>query len=204
MTRREILKYTAYMTGFAVSAPLISALMAGCTAKPADDYKPVFLTPEEYALITALAETTLPASDTPGAAEVGVPAFIDQTVSAIFRPFSRDLFRTRLAALAADCQKANGKSFTELEAATQLSWLNTVDAAAKAEAEKLEDLPPPADEDEGEKRWPFWLQCKELIIGGYFSSQRIGTEFLAYDPVPGDYIGCLPLQEATGGKNWAL
>lgn len=205
MTRREVLKYTAYFTGYAVSGSLVSALVSGCRAEPqAPPYKPIFFTPEEYAFLEGLADTTLPATDTPGAKEVGVPAFIDDIVGNIFKPASQELFRTRLAALATDCQSKTGKPFGELDAEARLTYLNGVDVAAKAEAENLETLPPPADENEAEARWPFWLQCKEFIIGGYFSSQKVGTELLAYDPVPGQYIGCMPLAEATGGKNWAL
>lgn len=205
MTRREILKYTAIATGYAVSGSVLSALLAGCKAEPTVvPYKPVFFSAEEYALLEALSETTLPATDTPGAKEVGVAGFIDQTIGVIYKPSSQALFRKRLAALAADCQSKAGKAFGELSPEEQLKYLNGVDLAAKAEAEALETLPPTTDEDEAEARWPFWLGCKELIFVGYFSSQKIGTEVLAYDPVPGMYNGCMPLAEATGGKVWAL
>lgn len=205
MTRREILKYTAMATGYAVSGSVLSALLAGCKAEPAVvPYTPVFFSAEEYALIEALAETTLPATDTPGAKDVGVPAFMDQTIGIIFKPSSRQLFRTRLAALATDCQTKAGKPFGELSPEEQLKYLNGVDVAAKAEAEALKDLPPTTDEDEAEARWPFWLGCKELIFAGYFTSQKVGMEVLAYDPVPGLYNGCMPVSEATGGKVWAL
>ncbi len=39
-------------------------------------------------------------------------------------------------------------------------------------------------------------------INGYFSSEIIGEEFLAYDPVPGEYIGDLPDEDVD--KAWSL
>ena len=49
---------------------------------------------------------------------------------------------------------------------------------------------------------PFFLQLKELTYSGYFSSEIIGEQVLAYDPVPGEYIGDLAVQEVD--KAWSL
>jgi hypothetical protein len=45
---------------------------------------------------------------------------------------------------------------------------------------------------------------KSLMIRAYRGSELVGEQFLAYDPIPGRYIGCIDLNEATGGKSWSL
>ena len=50
---------------------------------------------------------------------------------------------------------------------------------------------------------PFFRTLKELTWIGFFTSETIGEEYLAYDPVPGRYDGCLPFEE-NGGKQWSL
>ena len=49
-----------------------------------------------------------------------------------------------------------------------------------------------------------YFDLKSQIVGIWFNSQPIGTEVLAYLPVPGEYIPCGDLQELTGGKAWAI
>ncbi len=49
----------------------------------------------------------------------------------------------------------------------------------------------------------FYRQLKSMALWGYFSSEEIGMKHLNYDPIPGEYRGCIPLDE-VGGKNWSL
>ena len=45
---------------------------------------------------------------------------------------------------------------------------------------------------------------KSLMIRAYRGSELVGEQVLAYDPVPGRQIGCIDLDEATGGRIWSL
>ncbi|MFK7980382.1 MAG: gluconate 2-dehydrogenase subunit 3 family protein, partial [Saprospiraceae bacterium] len=47
----------------------------------------------------------------------------------------------------------------------------------------------------------FYRSMKSLALWGYFSSEEIGREVLNYDPVPGDYQGCVPLADI--GNQWS-
>jgi hypothetical protein len=205
MDRRDVLKYTALLTGYAVSAPLASALLSGCRAEPdTGGYTPTFFTTEEYATIAEMSETMLPPTSTPGAKEVGVPQFIDLILTDYAKAQDQERWRSGLREFMAGAEEAQGKAFHRLSAADKLAYLNEVDAAAKAEAEALEGTPPEFDE-EGMPidRYPFFLRFKSAAIGAYFSSEKIGTEVLAYDPVPGQDLGCIPLED-NGGVTWSL
>lgn len=54
------------------------AIAAAGSALAASDYSPKAFAPEEFELLTALAETIIPETDTPGAAKAGVPRMLDE------------------------------------------------------------------------------------------------------------------------------
>ena len=49
----------------------------------------------------------------------------------------------------------------------------------------------------------FYTALRGLVVTGYMLSEKVGTEYLDYDPVPGAYEGCVPLSE-NGGMNFSL
>ena len=57
---------------------IAGASAASTALAAADDYQPKAFTPEEFELLTALTETIIPETDTPGAAKAGVPRMLDE------------------------------------------------------------------------------------------------------------------------------
>ena len=45
----------------------------------------------------------------------------------------------------------------------------------------------------------FFRKVKSLVLMGYFTSEKIGKEVLAYNPVPGKYLAYIPYH---GENNW--
>jgi gluconate 2-dehydrogenase gamma chain len=193
MDRREALKRTAWMMGVAVSAPTIMAVLKGCSAKPGLDWKPTFFTEEQAALVSQLAETIIPKTDTPGAKEAGVPAFIDLVIKDCYKKEDQDKFAAGLKAFDEQAKSEAGDSFLELDAAKQTEFVNKV---YKQAAESAKTAGPSADR-------PFILTMRELTLTGFFTSEPGATQVLQYEAVPGAYHGCLPLAEAGNGKTWA-
>ncbi|MFM9079420.1 MAG: gluconate 2-dehydrogenase subunit 3 family protein, partial [Opitutaceae bacterium] len=56
-----------------------------------------------------------------------------------------------------------------------------------------------ASKDAAERE--FLRLTRELVIVGYFTSEKIGKTLLRYDPVPGRYDADIPLSE-TGDAAW--
>lgn len=188
MDRREALKRTAWIMGGAVSAPAILGILKGCTAKPAIDWKPVFLSTEQGALVSEVAEIIIPKTDTPGAKEVGVPGFIDQMVSECFTKEEQDKFLNGLKTFDDEARKEHGDPFIGLDAGQQTAFVKKLhDAAINSDA----------------KERPFILTLKELTMLGFFTSEVGASQVLQYNAVPGSYKGCVPLSEAGNGKTWA-
>ncbi len=193
MDRREALKRTALLMGGAVSAPAIMGILKGCKARPAIDWKPVFLSEDQASVISVISEIIIPRTDTPGAIDVGVPAFIDQMVKEVYSPEDQKWFTDGLTAFNSAAREKYSEDFVDLGDEDQATFVTEMHNAA-IEAEKTTRPAP--------KR-PFILMMKELTLLGFFTSEPGATQVLQYDPVPGAYHGCVPLAEAGNGKTWA-
>jgi hypothetical protein len=182
LTRREAIKRAALMLGVAITPSLLTGVMQAQTA-PAAGSKAVYLTAQQSELAGAIAERILPRTDTPGALDVGVPAFIDLMYGKFMSAAEKTALVAGLAGVDASARKANQQAFTTLSAAQQ-------DGVLKQIAEFGE---------KNEKA--FFHQIKELTVLGYFTSETVGKTVLHYDPVPGRFDGCVPLSE-VGNKAW--
>lgn len=189
MKRREILKYTALATGAAVSAPLAGSLLAGCNADVAvntDDYALQFFDDQQFMLVKDLVDTILPKTDSPSATEVGVHRMIDHMVGAIYNDEYKEEYKAGFALLT-NFLDGNG-GFLEMDEEKKLTTLRDLDNSD--------------DESLGDTKEAF-TALKQQAVAYYLTTEEIGTKFLNYLPVPGEYESCISVEE-TGGKLWAI
>lgn len=192
MNRREALRRTAYLMGGAVSAPAMLGVLKGCKAEPQINWKPEFLSKEQGALITDVAEIIIPRTDTPGAKDAGVPGFIDKMLKDVYSPGEQQKFTDAMKAFNDRAEKEFGDPFIELDEEDKVAFVN------KMHKEAIE-----AHQADPTQQRPFILMAKELTMLGFFTSEPGATQVLQYSPVPGAYKGCVPLEEAGNGKTWA-
>lgn len=167
-------------------------------------YAPAFFSAAEYAFISKFADTMLPADDTPGALDVGVPQMLDKMTAEVYGKEAQQMTQKGLGAL---MSKMEG--FADMDADKALSYLQEQDEyykTFKAEVKMSgEDVPTEeAAAMEEATAKDAYMSLKSSIIGAYFNTEEVATTMLAYDPVPGEYIPCGDLQELTGGKAWAI
>ena len=128
--RRSALRRLSAVLGGAVTAPLASGLLGGCrTPSDLDAYAYQTLSEPQQRTLAALVDQILPPTDTPGAAEAGVPQFIDKMLTEWYPAEERGEF---LAALDAVDRRANG-SFVDLDPEAQATLVATMDAEAFAD-----------------------------------------------------------------------
>ncbi|MBX2898106.1 MAG: gluconate 2-dehydrogenase subunit 3 family protein [Cyclobacteriaceae bacterium] len=192
MDRREALRKTALLMGAAVSATAFAGIMQGCKATPELTYVPSFFTEDQARLVSELAQTIIPKTDTPGAKEAGVPGFIDRILKECYKKEDQDKLTAGLAEFDAAAKAAHGDSFIYLSAEKQLAFVKAQNEAAVTAVRA----------DASQPR-PFILSAKELTLLGFFTSEPGATQVLQYEAVPGSYKGCIPLSEAGNGKTWA-
>jgi hypothetical protein len=176
MNRREALKHTALMFGVAASPATITRALAGLA--PAGG-TPRYLTSSQYQVVAAMAERLLPASDTPGAAEAGVPEFIDVAYGLFTSREGRNDLRTGIAAL-------DRMGFDQLSGAEQDDVIRSIATENAAPGKS-------------------WLrQFRGLAFNGYFTSEAAAKSGFNWDPIPGNgsnQTQCIPLAE-TGGVSF--
>lgn len=190
MDRRELIQRVAALMGGAISSSAIAGVLAGCTAAPTDaDVKQSFLTADEMRTVTAMADQIIPRTDTPGAVDVGVPAFIDRMLAGYYQDKERGIIRTGLGAVSTDGAELAGKHFADLTSEQQVTLMTEYDRIAYS--------PRPAGSDPD-----FFRMIKELTIIGFCTSEAGATKLMNYNQNPGPYRGDVPLSEI--GKVSAL
>lgn len=172
MDRRTMLRGSITLAGAVVVLPGMASL-AGCAAAPAT------LEPHR-ALVAAIADAVIPATDTPGALIAGVPDYVAAVFEQHLTADQQREFVDGLAAIDASAQKLLGTSLADAGAddrAAALSALASSDEAAPAKAA--------------------WRQLRDLVIFGFYTSET-ATQELPYEELPGRYSGCVPLAEIGG------
>lgn len=188
MDRREVLKRVAFIMGGAVSAPTVSAFLTGCQPDKEASVELLTFTPDQFERVSVIAEHIIPATDTPGAKDTGVPEFIDLMLHHCYEEEERNSFLSGLDQIETDAQEKNGDSFVELSSEQQISLLKDHQTEALAQQGEGNSL-------------PFIRMMRELTLLGYFTSEAGATQALEYVPVPGRYEGCIPLE--ADHKAWA-
>ena len=197
MDRRELLHRITMTLGGVITASAASGILAGCVATPGLEDGPTpmgatgnFLTPTEMATITSMADHILPKTDTPGALDVGVPAFIDRMLAGFYTDKERGIIRTGLATVTADAKAQHGGNFPALTADQQVAMMKVYDQAAYGTPQV-----PGGDPH-------FFRFIKELTVTGFCTSEAGATKLMRYEQTPGPFRGDVPLKEI--GKVWAL
>jgi gluconate 2-dehydrogenase gamma chain len=178
ISRREAIRRAALFYGVVVSSEWLTAAEQARPAAPASH-----LTPAHRAIAGAVADRILPRTDTPGAADVGVPAFIDLLYGDFMTPAERQMLTEGLNAVDAAARSAHGAAFSTLTTDRQDALLRTI-----------------AHAEEG-KPQGFFRLIRSATILGYFTSEQVGRNVLHYDPVPGRYDACVPIDQ-VGRRNW--
>lgn len=199
MNRREAIQRTALVLGYTISAPLAAAVLNGCKAKPDINFQPKFLSEDLARLVSAISETIIPKTDTPGAIEAGVPGFIDDILGTVYSTEQQNNFIDGINAFAAEAKNNLGKNFEEATPEEQLKFIQA----------KNTELLSGGGSAQSEGWWaagtgkgkPFFLEIKELTLLGFFTSEPGATQVLQYNQVPGPFKGCVPLAQV--GKAWA-
>lgn len=194
--RREALKQLACLMGGALSTPVILGMLNGCSPKPGVAWKPAFLTEQQGALLAEVAEIMIPRTDTPGAKDIGISAFIDTMLKDAYPAEDQKRYLAGLTAFEEQSQHEYGRAFLKLEQPQQAALVQSVHDIATAAEQPQRTRPTKVER-------PFILMTKELALLGYFSSEVGATQVLQYLPVPGAFHGCIPLSQAGNGKTWA-
>jgi hypothetical protein len=150
---------------------------------------------KEFPLLSAITEVILPETDVPGAIAAGVPQFIMHKINGVLSDQERRTIALGLQGVNRSTNLRYGKDFVRCSFEEQtamikyLSWkeLKNGSFLFKVKRKVFGNS--------------FFYLMKQLTVEGYCTSRRGVTEGLAYDPIPGDYLACVPYQPHQ--KAWA-
>jgi hypothetical protein len=183
MTRREAIQRAAILLGLAISPSIVAGVLHAQAVPAGAARRPRYLMPGEFATAAAAAERILPRTDTPGAADVGVPEFIDLMYGEYLTWEEKQWLVGALHDIDGTSQLAHGQAFAAIEGRHQDRILR----------EAFDD---PRDAEQSS-----FLLLKELVVVGYFTAEPVGTKVLHYDPIPGVYQGCVAIAD-VGNVAW--
>ena len=139
----------------------------------------------EMALIAAVAQTIIPKTETAGAVQAGVPAKLQDLATNWGDSAFQQYWRDGLAALGTALTSADGMTFESMSPSEREAALMAYDASVYS----------------GAVENGFYRDFKATVVQSYYMSEPGATEELAYEPVPGEWIGCVPLSDFP--RTWA-
>ncbi|CAN5504010.1 lactose 3-dehydrogenase subunit gamma LacC [soil metagenome] len=174
MNRRTALKNLSLIGG-AISLPAWAYVWTRDSIPPHD----LTFTSDQEILLAEIVETIIPATDTPGAKEIGVNEFVLTMISDCYEKDVQQEFYSGLANLEKSTQSKYGKSFVNLYLIQRTEILNDLEKESKSGKE-------------GEIK--FFPLVKSLTIQGYLNSEYVMKNLLKYELVPGRFDGSFPVK----------
>jgi hypothetical protein len=161
VNRRELLRMAL---GSGASIALVGLQRACLAATDLDGAatQPV-LSAHERNILSAIAETIIPATDTPGAIEAGVPRFVELILSDWHTAEERQPVLEGMAKLDRDCRSVYGQGFAECGEPEQVAALAAMESSN------------------------MFATLKALVVNGHFTSELGATSQAGYNPMPGVY-----------------
>jgi len=170
MNRRDALRNLALLTGGMILVPSCNFDQEEIL-KAYDNLK---ITPSQKGLLSSIADTIIPATDTKGAADIGTEDFILVMVNNCMKPEEQETFSKGLSEFNAYSKKTTGKAFEKLE-------------TAEREGIIMQGM---SIEDENKRHISQFLQTtKRFTIEGFMASEYMMTEVTQYSLIPGLYQG---------------
>jgi hypothetical protein len=197
MDRRTALKKTAAWAGTAAIAPSLFSILQSCQNEPRLNWQPAILSSDQARLISSLVDTILPKTETPGGLDMKVDLFIDKVVHALYDEESQKAVLAEMDAFNADCKATLGDNFSALSNEEKAQFLREKEKGSAKFNGAVWGTAVGKQEPVG-----FYRSIKSMMLWGYFTSQEIGKNVLSYDPIPGNYNGCIPLSDI--GNTWSL
>ena len=172
MNRRETLK-----TLMAASAGLaaLPSWAEGWSLETLAPHPSTFSIAEQE-ILSAVADTIIPAGDSIGALSVGVDKFLQQLFDRCYEKEIQDNIARQLSALESSARERFGKQFASCDQGQREQLLLTFSASD--------------DKDQSE----FFKLIKSETIRGFSTSKEVLVDFHKYKVAPGHYYGCVDIK----------
>lgn len=180
------------MFGATIAVPSIVSLLQSCKDEDRRVWEPELFTEKEAKTVSALVDTILPRTETPGALDVNADIFIDRIVARTYDTEAQKYLQDEIAQFNAGAETIYGEPFFDLDETRRAEILKVAEKKSGKFSPGIWGTSVGEQEPIG-----FYRSFKSMAIWAYLTSEEIGKNVLAYDPIPGNYDGCVPVSENT-------
>ena len=213
MNRRQALKNIGLGAGILVVGPSTLSLLQSCKNDPTYAWEPRMLTAAQGFALKEILEVMLPTTETPGANDLNLAQFIDSYMYEVAPEERQKTFKEGAEAFTqafeSEIGKGTGEGKPEDYEKIVAKYLSYVPDREETNMRNTETQDPmdkdPADKvNFAEGSRSYLHNVRGMGIWAWKTSEQIGENVLWYDPIPGIYIPCGPVEELSNGKAMAL
>ena len=214
MNRRQALKNIGLGAGVLVVGPSTLSLLQSCKNEPDYDWQPVFLSASHGFALKKILDVIIPTTDTPGASDLNIAQFIDSYMDEVAELDRRDRFVESADAFSRAFNNEYDKAHEEGSDEEFENIVKKYLKASPAEKEKYAKRNSETQDAQDQKAeiqidadagaYEYLTSVRDMAIWAWKTSEEIGENVLWYDPVPGEYIPCGPVEELGNGKAMSL
>ena len=186
LTRRKAIQGAASLIGGTLAVANLGPLASRAALAQAENSPPVFFDAQQFSIVERVVDLIIPETDTPGAHAAGVHHFIDLMLAEWASAERRARYQQGLRTIDERARADAANDFVSISVAEQLSILQALDRESHA------DGAPDT----------FFREFKKMVLFGYYSSEAGATIELRYDPIPGDYEPCVPIEDPQRAWFW--
>lgn len=191
MNRRQAVQRVALLLGGSVLGAELF-IQTGCKSATEEKVAGQFFTTDEISFLDEVAETIIPKTNTPGAKEAQVGAFMDVMVRDCYTKDDQKIFKEGIDKIKKLSKERFNKKFIDLQPEQRTELLTAVDNDQKEYHKNKKDDQPNH----------YFRMMRELTLLGFFTSEPGATKALRYVAIPGKYEACISYTK--GEKAWAL
>ena len=199
MNRRNALKNIGLSLGYVVATPTVISLLQSCKndTKNLVKWAPEFFSGDEGTVLKNLVDLILPKTgNLPGAIDLNIHKFLDLYLAKVYDNDKQKETKKGINAIMTALDVTENNPLPNIKTETYDAFLAKYLRATKEEVKLFNEKDKAVFDTLGGLR--------NLTVWAYKTTEEIGENVLAYDPIPGTQIGCVSLEETTGGKAWSL
>src|ERR1041385_4131151 len=176
MDRREALQLLMGGAVFQLASPKLFASLRSARVLLDTQTTLRTLNPQQTAIVTAIAETILPKSDTVGATEAGTSQFIDLILTEWYTESERTIFLNGLADVDTRTQSAFGKSFVDCSADQRGKVLTDLGEQLTKDTEIARNSAPAYRGSPAKPSKNFYYMVRNLTLTAYYTSEVVSQQ----------------------------
>ena len=203
MNRRAVIKNLALVIGGTVLLPSCLHDKAGVSIH----LKKLSINADQERLVADICETIIPRTNTPGAKDLNLPAFVLKMLDDCYKKKDQQAFMEGLDQFNKLVDKKYNKSFGDLDSKQREAVLTALETGNKPVNDPQKGIKPVSESqkslDTPKKKQDipplnfFYNAIKQQTIFGYTNSQYFMTKQVIYELVPGRYNAHFPVKKVV-------